>query len=128
MKLIKNLKQKQGISFQPLLILCISGLLSVTALLLLAVPARLYASLYEEQAKGYCGNIVYQTSVGISQAITAFDVKINRLADAPVIRSILSSPAAAADMWYEYKTAVSDHFVPQTIDDYYLQEIGRAHV
>ena len=123
MKLIKNLKQKQGISFQPLLILCISGLLSVTALLLLAVPARLYASLYEEQAKGYCGNIVYQTSVGISQAITAFDVKINRLADAPVIRSILSSPAAAADMWYEYKTAVSDHFVPQTIDDYYLQEL-----
>lgn len=123
MKRIRILKQKQGISFQPLLILCISGLLSATALLLLAVPARLYASLYEEQAKGYCGNIVYQTSVGISQAITTFDAKINRLSDDPVIRSLLSSPLTAADRWYEYKTAVSDQFVPQTMDDYYLQEL-----
>lgn len=98
-------------------------LLLVLFSLLFLLPFRLYTSLYMEQAEYYCDNFLAQANIGVSSALEDFEKKIHQIQEDPVIQELLTSTVAQKDSQYNYQITIAKYFQPQTMDEYYLQEL-----
>lgn len=87
------------------------------------IPYKLYTKLYISQAEYYCNNFLAQANIGVGNSLTEFNEKIQEIIDDKSIREILQHQTPDSSSQYNYQIAVSEYFQPQTMDDYYLQEL-----
>lgn len=120
-----TLGTKTGISFRIQHFLIVFSLLFLLfiSVALFFVPYQLYTNLYISQAEDYCNNFLAQANIGVGSSLTGFNEKIQEIIDDPSIREILEHQTPDPSSQYNYQIAVSKYFQPQTMDDYYLQEL-----
>lgn len=105
-----------------LTVFCLLFLLFISMLIFL-IPYKLYTRLYISQAEYYCNNFLAQSNIALEKSLTDFDKKIQEVIHDNDIQEILSHQSPDSASQYNYQIAVSKYFQPQTMDEYYLQEL-----
>lgn len=93
------------------------------SILLFFIPYELYTRLYISQAEYYCNNFLAQANIGMENSLKEFNEKIQEVTEDETIRQMLQHQKPLSDSQYSYQIAVSKYFQPQTLDEYYLQEL-----
>lgn len=118
-----DFRPKISLRIQHFLIaFCLLFLLFISVLLF-AIPYQLYTRIYISQAEYYCNNFLAQSNIALEKSLTDFDQKIQEVLNDRDIQEILCHDVNDSASQYNYQIAVSKYFQPQTMDEYYLQEL-----